>query len=93
MNTKPSSRSPLIQPLVVSVPAAAAALAVGRTTIYQLFGRGELPFVRIAGRTMVPVSALHEFVGRTAGELRPKRGSNASHTKAAKRTLEGSRSR
>lgn len=59
-------------PLVMTVTQAAAALNIGRTALYQLFGRGELPFVRIGGRTMVPVAALHEFVAKPATSLRER---------------------
>lgn len=70
MHKSATPRKAAIAPLVVTVPEAATALSVSRTVIYQLFNKRELPFVRIAGRTMVPVSALHAFVAATSKELR-----------------------
>ena len=72
MDKPANPRKAAIAPLVVTVTQAAGALSVSRTTLYQLFGSGELPFIRIAGRTMVPVAALHEFVAKPATALRDR---------------------
>ncbi len=41
---------------------AAEAIAVGRSKVYQLLARGELPSVRVDGRLRVPVAQLREWV-------------------------------
>ena len=38
------------------------ALGIGRTAIYELFKTGELKFVKIAGRTLIPRSELERLV-------------------------------
>ena len=49
--------------LLMTLNQAAEQLAIGRTTVYQLIGRGELPTVRL-GRGCVRISreALIEYV-------------------------------
>ena len=81
MDKPANPRKLAIAPLVVTVTEAATALSVSRTTLYQLFGRGELPFIRIAGRTMVPVAALHDFVTKTASTLRVRGGSRSKQSR------------
>jgi excisionase family DNA binding protein len=50
--------------LLLTIPQAAAVLAVGRTTIYELIGGGELEAVHIGRSVRVPVAELHAFVAR-----------------------------
>lgn len=52
--------------LLVDVRTAAAALGCGRSYVYDLINRGELPAVKLGRLTRVPVDALHEFVSRLA---------------------------
>ena len=53
--------------LLMTLNQAAEQLAIGRTTVYQLIGRGELPTVRL-GRGCVRISreALIEYVARSS---------------------------
>jgi excisionase family DNA binding protein len=41
---------------------AAEAIGIGRSKVYELIQRGELPSVRIGGSVRVPVSALNEWI-------------------------------
>jgi excisionase family DNA binding protein len=53
-----------VPPLLVSVRNAARILAVGRTTVYELIGAGELEAIQIGRSRRVPVSSLEDFVQR-----------------------------
>lgn len=48
--------------LALSIPDAAAALGVGRSTVYKTIAAGNLKVVRIGRRTLVPVAALRALV-------------------------------
>lgn len=49
-------------PLLLTIPEAAAVLAVGRTTIYELISDGQLDVVHIGRACRVPADAIREFV-------------------------------
>jgi len=51
-------------PLLLTVRQTAAALCVGRTTIYELIGAGDLEVVHIGRSIRVPVAAVEEFVNQ-----------------------------
>ena len=53
-----------VVPLLLTIPQAAAVLAVGRTTVYELIGAGDLEAVHIGRSVRVPVDALWVFVDR-----------------------------
>lgn len=53
-----------VAPLLLTIPQAALVLAVGRTTLYELIGAGELEAVHIGRSIRVPVDALRSFVDR-----------------------------
>ena len=53
-----------VAPLLLTIPQAAAVLAVGRTTVYELIGAGDLEAVHIGRWARVPVAALEEYVER-----------------------------
>ncbi len=42
----------------VTVPVAAAALGIGRNTYYELIHRGEVPFLKLGNRYVVPTAKL-----------------------------------
>ncbi len=48
--------------LLVTLPQAAEALSVGRTTLYELVNTGRLATVRVGRRRLVPASALVALV-------------------------------
>lgn len=49
-------------PLAHSVPDACARLGIGRTTLYQLIGNGQLRTFKIGCKTLIPESELRRFV-------------------------------
>jgi excisionase family DNA binding protein len=50
------------EPLAVGPDQAAAMLGCGRTTIYELLARGELPSFQIGRRRLIRVAALEDLV-------------------------------
>lgn len=60
--------------LLVDVRTAAAALGCGRSYVYDLINRGELPAVKLGRLTRVPVDGLQEFVSRLARYPEPSTG-------------------
>ena len=59
-----------IAPVLLTVTAAARALAVGRTTLYELIRAGDLDVIRIGRSTRIPVDAIATFVDRQRREQR-----------------------
>ena len=53
-----------VTPLLFTIPEAARALALGRTTIYQLIARGELEAVHVGRACRVPADSVDRFVAR-----------------------------
>ncbi len=57
------------EPLLLTIVQAAAALSVGRSTLYEMIARGELDVVHLGRAVRVPVRAVEELVeglrGRT----------------------------
>ena len=51
-------------PLLLTVEQAAETLAVGRAKIYDLIRDDDLRSIQIGKSRRIPVSALHDFVGR-----------------------------
>ena len=51
-------------PLLVTVAEAARVLAVGRTTLYELIGSGQLATVHIGRAVRVPMDELRSFVSK-----------------------------
>ncbi|MGI8664409.1 MAG: helix-turn-helix domain-containing protein [Acidimicrobiales bacterium] len=54
--------------LLVTIPVAARMLGLGRTTVYELIGVGDLEVVHIGRAARVPVEAVRDFVGRLREE-------------------------
>lgn len=63
--------APSPSPLLLTVRQAAAALGVGRTTVYELIGAGDLEVVHIGRSARVPVAAVEEFVDRLRSPRAP----------------------
>jgi excisionase family DNA binding protein len=53
-----------VEPLLLRMTEAARLIGVGRSTIYELANRGEIPVVRIGRAVRVPARALHEWAER-----------------------------
>jgi excisionase family DNA binding protein len=56
------------QPILVTVPQAAAMLSIGRSKIYQLFAEGEITPVHIGRAIRVPVGSVSAYARRLAAE-------------------------
>ena len=50
------------QPLVFTIPEAAAALRIGRTSVYQLMDTGQLPSIKIGTRRLIARTDLEHFI-------------------------------
>jgi excisionase family DNA binding protein len=51
-----------IDPELLTITEAASALAIGRTTVYELIGAGDLDVVHIGRSSRIPLDAIHAFV-------------------------------
>jgi excisionase family DNA binding protein len=49
-------------PLLLSIAQAASALGVGRSTLYEMIGRGEVEVVHLGRAVRVPAAAVEELV-------------------------------
>lgn len=56
---------------VLSIPEAANALALSRSTIYELIDSGDLIRIKHGNRAMITVASLHAFVARLVAEQHP----------------------
>jgi excisionase family DNA binding protein len=54
--------------LLLTVPEAAAALAISRSKLYELLAAGIVPSIRIDGSRRVPVAALHAYIATLLAE-------------------------
>ena len=50
--------------VLLNVHEVAAILGCGRTLVYSLFAKGELPFIKVGRLTKVPVSVVEQMVAR-----------------------------
>lgn len=57
--------------MCVSIPEAAAALAVGRRSVYRAIADGTLRTITLGRRRLVPVAALNDFVQAASKPVRP----------------------
>lgn len=48
--------------LLLTIPEAAAALSISRSSIYRLFDSGELSWVRICGKRRVSAAEINRFI-------------------------------
>jgi excisionase family DNA binding protein len=51
-----------VEPVLLTIPEAAVALAIGRTKVYELISAGEIDVVHIGRSARVPADAIREFV-------------------------------
>jgi excisionase family DNA binding protein len=50
--------------LLLTIEEAAVALSLGRTFVYELVMRREIPSIKLGRKRRIPVSALNDFVAR-----------------------------
>lgn len=78
--------------LTLTVREAAAALGVGKTTLYQAIKRGEVPAIVIGKRVIIPRHLLERLL---AGEWQPaeraRTEENESRQRAGRRRVQGVR--
>jgi excisionase family DNA binding protein len=55
-----------VAPVAVRLNDAAKMIGIGRSSLYELINENKLQTVRIAGRRLVPVSAIHELIDKAA---------------------------
>ena len=63
-NALQSGATPLARPFLLTPEQAAAALAIGRTKVFELLRSGELESVRIGSSRRIPREALQEYMCR-----------------------------
>lgn len=62
-----------MEPIFASVAEFAAAIRVSEWTAKRLLRDGTVPSVKLNGRRLVPVQAIHEYADRLRGESRDDR--------------------
>lgn len=63
--------------LLLSIQEAAEALGIGRSKLYQLVARGELPLVHLGKRALIPRPALERYVEQLLEEAEHTRGATS----------------
>lgn len=58
----PSSTPQPTQPLLLRIEEAARLLGLGRSTVYELLYKGEIPSVRIGAARRIPLAALTQWI-------------------------------
>jgi excisionase family DNA binding protein len=74
--TKPGNIGELV--LLLSIEDAGKALGVGRSTVYELIGSGDLELVHIGRSARVPVEAVQAFVARLRRQADSRGGSETA---------------
>ena len=67
-----------MEPALLRVDEAATYLAIGRTTLYELIGRGELPTVHIGRSVRVPTAAIKQWIQGRSGSSATSLGAASS---------------
>lgn len=60
-------------PLLLTIPQAGRILALGRTTMYELIGAGEVEVVHIGRAARIPLESVQRFVDRLRSVSHPSR--------------------
>jgi hypothetical protein len=58
---------PAAPPRLVSVPAFSAAIGVSTRSGYRLLRDGDIPVVRLVGRTLISVDEIEKLIARRSG--------------------------
>jgi excisionase family DNA binding protein len=64
MGDTKADRGELASEGAYSVPEAVEFTGLGRTTLYMLMDRGELPYAKVGARRLIPKRALVELIER-----------------------------
>lgn len=68
----PSAVSNTAERLAYTIPEATAASGIGRTTLYQLIGDGDLVAIKIGNRTLITAESLRKLIeAAPRAEIRP----------------------
>ena len=59
------------EPLANSIPDVCTRLGIGRSTVYELIGAGEIKAIKIGHRTLIPESELVRFVAERLERAAP----------------------
>lgn len=51
-----------LKPLLISIPEAARLIGLGKSKFYALVKAGDITLVKLGGRSLVSVEALHDYV-------------------------------
>lgn len=68
----------LIRPRAYSIPQAAAALGISRSSLYKLRSAGTIGFAKISTRTVVPASEVERILGDLERQANADRGEAAA---------------
>lgn len=60
-------------PLLLTIPEAGRVLGLGRTTMYELMGAGEVEVVHIGRAARIPVQSIERFIARLRSASHPRR--------------------
>jgi len=72
-----------VSPKLLAPREVAAVLSCGKTYVYELIGRGELPAVKLGRLTRVPLAAVEELVSRRLRDAGFDAQSNGAYTRSA----------
>jgi excisionase family DNA binding protein len=64
MTDTKNARGDLASEGACTITQAAKFTGLGRTTLYELMGAGQLPFAKVRGRRLIPRRALVELIER-----------------------------
>jgi excisionase family DNA binding protein len=57
-----STPAPVLQPLLLNIKEVAQLLSLGRSTVYELLNKGELPSIKCGTARRVPFAALMQWI-------------------------------
>lgn len=69
-----------ITPVALTTADAARSLGIGKTKLFELIANGQLPAIRLGGRTLISREDLESFVAalpRRKSEVRPQEASRS----------------
>ncbi|MCZ4341367.1 helix-turn-helix domain-containing protein [Sphingomonadaceae bacterium G21617-S1] len=67
MHRRTARMAGVAERLTVRVPEAAEMLSIGRSTLYQLIGSGDIATIKAGRTTLVPVESIRNFIIKSGG--------------------------